>query len=674
MNSRTEYNTRRSHKQHLVEELESDYLCPPSWADGAVRNPFRKVTDRFCCVIFFAFLIILIGTSLYAHIKADKKGIRRVYDSTGNICGEGAAADYPILYMQTFSSPYKSVCVKKCPYFDYNEMKNGNKNEPPLNAFDFNLKYAGLSHTSNLDITEKEAFEYNEEWANGYFNEQQWNTYLRNYNVECLPNREFSNCKQSDKFSIYDSYPVSDMFCAPLAPKAGLMFNRVESHFNNGDVGDLLFAMPLFGYCALVALLASILFLLVIACCPKLLTWLIFLTTGLLLIAGGIVMIISIRFTGPLNDSINPLRVKYLQYFIEHKTLLTIFGVVLIFLGLLVLFMMIKHRKWISAAVPLIKIASRSTLKNPLLFILSVLIIGLQLLVFYVELRTILKIYSLGDQTRDSAPGSPFIYYKQDLLHKIMIGIHCFGVYWLLVVLNNFNDFVCSAVAVNFYWTSKIENLRIICHTLGHSIGSIAWSIVILPALLVKIVFGWLDFLTSSNNPNCIQKTIRGVLCPCCWIYENFIDIISESSFSLIYLGSINFWPANKHYYYLSEKYIDLSSTITFAGILFQIISKSLIVLGTTSFCYGMYKSSIKYQQNIDNIGLLIFVAGLMGFFVGSLFVNLFSTTYDAMVTCFLVETNIQETTGRAVSNCPGEVKTVLEDLRRENNQNYQPL
>lgn len=662
------------YRQTQIAAMEPEYKVPASWAEGPVQNRFRKVTDKCCLIIFLIFFVFLLATGIYAFIKADPKGIRKVYDSSSNVCGEGAAVDYPLLYLQTFTAPYVSVCVKSCPSFDYNAIKYGSTANGSLKAFEFNAQYAGLSHTKLVDMTEVEAFGFNADWVNGYFTKSQWDAYLASFNVDCLTNNQVSSCKQSGKFHIYDSYPVLNTFCEPLSPKAGLLFNRVESKLDNGNIGDMVFALPIFGYTALLALGISLIFLIVVTCCPWLITWLIFIGTGALLITAGGVIIASMAYTGPLNDSLNPLRVKYLQFFIAYKVPLIIFGVVLIFAGLMVFILMCKHRKSISAAIPLIKIASRTTLKNPLLILLSVFILALQFLVLFLELLTIIKIYALGTEVRDVTDGSPFVTYEDSPFQKFLLVVHAFGLYWLIVVLNNFNDFVCSAIAVNFYWFSKIENIRVFCHTLGHSIGTIAMSIFILPTLVIKICFGWLDFLTSSDSPNCFQRAIRGVLCPCCWLYENFVDVISESAFAVVYMGSENFWPANKRFYYLSEKYYDLSSTISFAGILFQGVGKALIVIGSAAFGYTLYKRDIQYQQNIDNIALLVFVCGLIGFAVGSLFVNLFSTTYDSMVACFLVEQNIQDMTGRAITNCPPEVKQVLDDLRAEKNSNYHPL
>ena len=671
-------------RQQRIAELEVEYKCPVSWADGPVRNTYRKVTDKCCLVLFILYLLAMIGTAIYAYTRSDPQGISKVYDSSGNICGFDAAKDYPLLYMQTFSAPFRSVCVKACPVFDYNQIKYNstgvsNYTEagdiPTLNIKDFNSKYGGLSHTDSADISEAEAFSYNPGWVNGYFTEDNWNGYLKHYQLECNPNNEVRSCQQSPpNFYIYDSYPVGNLFCAPLSPKAGLMFNRVSAKFDNGDVGDMMFALPLFGWVALAALGMSLVFLVVITCCTKIVTWFLIFSLGILFIAFGGVIIANYAYTGPLNDSWNTLRVKYLQYFIENKPCLLTLAAFLILFGLLTFYIMCKHRRSINISIPLITIASRSSLKNVLLIFLSATVLIVQIGVFFIEIYIILKIKAMGAIHHEEAQGSPFANYESTPEIKFLIALHAFGTYWLIVTLNNFNDFVCSAITVNYYWNSQIENIRIFCHSLGHNVGSVAWSILILPTFLLKLAFGWIDWLTSSDHPNALQRGVRKVLCPCCWFYERFIDVISESYFAITYLGSENFWPANKRYYYLSEKYYDQSSTITFVGTLFATVGRLIIVIGTIAIGYTIYKESIEYQQNIDNVGLLLALSALVGFFIGSLFVNLFATTYDSIVTCYLVELNIQDTSGRAITKCPDDLKSVMNELKQEKDGGYNRL
>ena len=60
---------------------------------------------------------------------------------------------------------------------------------------EFASLYAGLSHTKNKNYDQKEAFGFDEGFANGRFTEEQFDKYLSDFDLECLPNNEVSSCK-----------------------------------------------------------------------------------------------------------------------------------------------------------------------------------------------------------------------------------------------------------------------------------------------------------------------------------------------------------------------------------------------------------------------------------------------------------------------------------------------
>ena len=121
---------------------------------------------------------------------------------------------------------------------------------------------------------------------------------------------------------------------------------------------------------------------------------------------------------------------------------------------------------------------------------------------FFLEIYVLLRIYTSGKEIHEKKNGSPFVSYEMTKTNKILAILHFFGMYWVIITLNNFNDFVCSAVTVNYYFKTDIKNIRIFCHSLGYNLGSVAWSIVLLPTLLVKLVFGIFDYCLTSSNPN----------------------------------------------------------------------------------------------------------------------------------------------------------------------------
>lgn len=110
-------------------------------------------------------------TGFTAFSKSSHNDITKLYDSSGNACGFDTAKEYPFLLMQSFSKPYKSICVKSCPVFDYNEIMHGKGVKPPMYFAEFK-KMAGLSHTKNKKFKEDEAFAYDEGFANGHYTKE----------------------------------------------------------------------------------------------------------------------------------------------------------------------------------------------------------------------------------------------------------------------------------------------------------------------------------------------------------------------------------------------------------------------------------------------------------------------------------------------------------------------
>ncbi len=72
-------------------------------------------------------------------------------------------------------APYKSVCVKECPKFDYAEIKHPTtspKYDGPLFYKEFSNDYAGLSHTEDPNLAHHEGLSYDEGFANNYYTKE----------------------------------------------------------------------------------------------------------------------------------------------------------------------------------------------------------------------------------------------------------------------------------------------------------------------------------------------------------------------------------------------------------------------------------------------------------------------------------------------------------------------
>lgn len=64
----------------------------------------------------------------------------------------------------------------------------------------------------------------------------------------------------------------------------------------------------------------------------------------------------------------------------------------------------------------------------------------------------------------------------------------------------------------------------------------------------------------------------------------------------------------------------------------------------------------------------------MIGFVVGSLFINLFSTTFETLLTCYIVELNLIEFYNADFKGENQEIEQILADLRGDEKNPYSKL
>lgn len=651
-------------RKKRVDSLGEKYQIPEFWGDK-LPVKIRKCTDICCLIIFVIVVVLMFITTIIILTSTNPTDLYKLYDSSGNDCGVGDAKDYPLLYMQTFKSPYKSVCVKSCPSYDYNQMKynaTGALSRPVHEGEDsdysrayikasstlgfevFDQSFAGKSSTHSIKMDNAEIFGFDSGFANSFYTAAGWESYLSRMHVDCFPNQEFANCEyKKNTFWVYDSYPVLGLMCAPLHPKPALFFYKISSKINHGMIGDLLDSKWLFLYTGLIAILVSIVFLALTQFCGKFIVWIIGIATALLFILLGIGVFVTYHHDGPLHDKANHLKIKYLSFLLAHKILFHFLAVVFILIGIYIIYVLISKRKDINLALPLLEIAAKSSLRNFLLIFVGFMVIVLQALFILVELYVILRLFTMGKEQNDREHGSPFVDYDLGFVSIMLLILHVFGSYWVLVWLNNFNDFINSAVTVNYYFGTKLNNLNIFCHSLGHNAGSVAWTIVILPTLIIKTVFWPFKWCFTTEHPNKLQKKVNSSCNGCCVCYEYLFDSICENYMAITYMGSENFLIATRRYFFLTQKYLAEHQTVSFLGFLYSILARCGIAILSGYFGILIYRSNQELQQNVKYVGIVFMILFVISFFIASLFINLLSTAYDTVLICYLAEFNLFE-------------------------------
>lgn len=654
----------RTERQLFIEEIAARQPIPAQWGQGPIPDRFRTVTDAPCLFLYGLFCAFLLFSGIWAFSNSSNSAFTKVIDSSGNVCGQGAARAFPLLYLQTFSAPYRSVCVSECPRFDYNELMGGSGHS--MNFEKFSRKFAGPSYTRSEVMTEAEAFAFPRSWANGAFSQTQWMEYTSRFRVKCLPNNQFSGCDEASGLVVYDSYRATRAVCTPVSPKAALLFNKISSRFHLGSLEDLTTALPLFGWTALIAIGISLLFLAITFFLSRSIVWVLLGLLTAALIGAAAMILQGLYGHGHLNNPINPLRVKYLQFWMDYRPALFLVVGGLALLACYAIYQLFWYRRYMGIASHLVHYASKSTLRQSMLLGLSVFILLLQIAVFFLEIMTISRLLSSGPELSDLA--TPFVRHDNPWWAHLLALAHGFGLYWHLCVLNNLNHFVVSATVVDFYFRSRIAILHAFCHSVGHHLGSICWTLVLLPIAVIKSLFGIFDLCITSDRPNAIQQALRKALSLCCWGWENFIEVYSDRFMPITYIGCYNFVPANQTVYALTQIHGDLVGVMLNVGNIISLGSRAIVALFSTFCGYRLYLCCIVYQQNIDNLWLIWICLLVLSWFIADLFLSIFSKTYDATYICHLIEINLTSR-GYPTNHAPAELINAINEYK-----SYVPL
>lgn len=273
-------------------QLDDDYAgekMPRRLSLGPVQS--RGMTDIICCLIFLAALIFFFTVGIIYSVKGTKGSVTNVMDSSGNLCGIDAnVKNYPYLYMYKFEANYRSVCVKECPKFDYNQIKyNANgKNSSSTKPLYFEDYTSVVKPNTGVGLSGgRNAYDYDPNFAQNYFSKEQWYTYLNRFAVKCFPNKQVPNCgySEADDNWVYDSRANFGKICTPLASSAVSAAGNTLANVNLNWITDLIQAKWMILISALLALICAAVVLAISNCLIDVIVWILALFAVLMLCA-----------------------------------------------------------------------------------------------------------------------------------------------------------------------------------------------------------------------------------------------------------------------------------------------------------------------------------------------------------------------------------------------------
>lgn len=639
------------HRRSVVAD---DFLgdrLPERLGKGPVER--RRMTDFLCLLICIAFLVFFVIFAFIYGFWNNYKMLTKPMDSDARICGQDdPVKNFPYLYVFKFEKNYRSVCVRDCLKFDYNQIKfnaTGTATDyvRPLYYENYTTAVPRSYLTGKGSGSKSTSFEYDDDFAAGYFTKADFNAYRQRLSLDCVPNTDVTSCVQNvgDGINYYDSRPYTLNVCFPLSPK---IMRRMAffGDISAGVLTDWHAARWMIFASMLTALLLGALFLYLSSFFIGWLIWVMIGVFVLLAIATGIVcwMIAFGDYTSWLQSrNYKPYLVKKYSDLNNQKWWMFFAGLFCFIVAGSVAFLTWVHRKSVKQAAAILQYAATVILKHPQLVVLAIVCFVLQVVVIFLGIWILLGIYTSGTLNRDSTAGEPIPSFSIGFFRWVFIIITLIAIYWIVNFINNFADFISSATAVNFYFQRPGRFLNAAKDTVTYHLGSVALASTFLgPVTLLQLVFGWLfDLMTATGlegNPNAAQK-FMGKVCVCfIYPYKKFILRLNETGFAMVYLASCDYCQASKEVYYMFLSYVNKVGKLDLVACMYKLAVALTVAIANASLYYWIFVGSDYYVRNINNAFLptvLIFFVTLL---ITLIFLNIYTTVAQASVLCYLVQ------------------------------------
>jgi hypothetical protein len=641
------------HRRSLLDDPFTGDRLPERLGNGPVER--KRMTDTICMFICLGFLVLFIVLAIIYGFWNNYHLISKPMDSDARICGEDdPVKDHKYLLLFKFERNYRSVCVRRCPVFDYNQIKynptgtNISSIEPLFYENYTRVVKRPYAFGYGSSDSRNSNFDYDPDFASGYFTEQDFNNYRANYKLDCVPNTDITDCKHApaNGINFYDSRPYTLNICFPLSPKI-MRHLQLFGDISAGFYADIAAAKWLIFLSMLLALALALLFLFLTS---FFISWLIWVMIGVFvlmaLFIGIMCWIVAFGDYSSMLSARNysPYLVKKYDQLHEEKWQMILTGLILFILAAVVILFAVFNFKSIRQASSILKYTVTVIAKNFHLVVLAIFCFILQVFTIFLCLWMLVGIYTSGELVRDSVVGEPIPRFNLGFFRWVFGIFTVICTYWFVCFINNFADFVAAATTVNFYFARRNAFMGALGHACRYHLGSIALaSLIMAPLSLLQLLFGWLfDLLTATGNEgeeNAAQK-IASKVCICIvYPYRRWVLRATEAAYGMVHLGSADFWVSSKETYYLFLAYTHKVGKLDLVLNLYKMVVVLTIGLLNALIFYGILNINY-FVREISNPFIPVVAIFFISMLIALLFMNIYTTVTEAVVMCYLIETD----------------------------------
>ncbi len=325
--------------------------------------------------------------------------------------------------------------------------------------------------------------------------------------------------------------------------------------------------------------------------------------------------------------------------------------------------------------VAIIKTSASFIGSNPCVFTIPVVFLFIILAWVIIWAFIAAYVYSVGEikQRSDVEFMSDITW---DKTTRYMWYYHLFALLWLNAFFIGCAQFIIASACATWYFSfsGDTKGKGSLClgirWILRYHIGSIAFgSCIIAIVQFIRLMFEYYRKKiqkASKNNP--IVKALLCLTGYLLWYLEKCVKFISKNAYIQIVLASKNFCASALNAFLLVIKNAARFGVVNSIGCIFMFIGK-LFVMVTCGLLTWVILSQIDYfDKQLTGFPVApVLCAVVLGYFIGSVFMSVFSFSADTVLQCFLLDEELNDQgKSRPAGNRPPELDTFIDDVNKK--------
>jgi choline transporter-like protein 2/4/5 len=230
---------------------------------------------------------------------------------------------------------------------------------------------------------------------------------------------------------------------------------------------------------------------------------------------------------------------------------------------------------------------------------------------------------------------------------------HFFGLLWTNAVIQALSMCTVAGVVSKYYWArdktakrafgaSPIRSSFWVC--LRYHFGSLCFgALIIAVCQFVRAILAYVDHKTKGlQRSNILIKVFMKAIqcCMCC--LERLLKYISKSAYVIVAMQGVSFCAATKTAFSLIFANLAQIATSNSIVSFMLLLAKVAITAGCSLLFYFVVDADPAYSRGgareLSNPAVPLALCGLVAFFVGSTFMNLYGMVVDTILLLFCVD------------------------------------